>query len=421
MAIKKIAVRGGHNFEARGAKGILDETVEDRKVYQAVIKYLRSLGYEVLDVTPGNCDVNADLTYGVNKAESWGADLFISIHFDKAYDSYDGALGTGTWIYGYGGEAEVIATRIVDNVADKTGFRNRGVKVNSRLYELRKTTMPAVIVETCFCEAKKDAEIYNKVGADKIGAYIAEGIANKNVTITSTPSNGSNESNSNSSSSSSAYEGFYESNESRTNATIVGEGDIDVLDKKGNKIPNRYISSLDKVFVLGIYPSMKYIELIYPSGSKKYHAYMPISAYNRVSFEYHKGYKNDGGETYVWWNSSDVNKKEHNEVLQPNQVASPMYRENGWLRITFYRKDGTPSDGFVRYEGAQSQNFYKCNPTVTQDVNVHNSASESSSVIGKVFKGEEVVIKWTEPGWHYIQYNTSNGKKEGYVPAKYIN
>ena len=98
----KIAVRGGHNFQAAGASAIIDETTEDRKVKDAAINYLRQLGNEVLDVTPGNCDVNTDLAYGVNKANNWRADLFISIHFNKAYNSYNGAIGTEAWIYGVG-------------------------------------------------------------------------------------------------------------------------------------------------------------------------------------------------------------------------------------------------------------------------------------------------------------------------------
>ncbi|HHD2802348.1 TPA: N-acetylmuramoyl-L-alanine amidase, partial [Clostridium perfringens] len=68
----KIAVRGGHNFQAKGASALIDETIEDRKVKDSVILNLRKEGHEVLDVTPGNCDVNTDLRYGVNKAEEWG-------------------------------------------------------------------------------------------------------------------------------------------------------------------------------------------------------------------------------------------------------------------------------------------------------------------------------------------------------------
>lgn len=87
--IKKIAVRGGHNFQATGASALIDET----KVKDSLIQALRTKGYDVIDVIPGNCDVLTNLEFGVNKAEEFGADLFVSVHFDKAYDHYDGALG----------------------------------------------------------------------------------------------------------------------------------------------------------------------------------------------------------------------------------------------------------------------------------------------------------------------------------------
>lgn len=116
----KIAVRGGHNFKAKGALGIIDETIENRKVYKALIKYLNIAGHNVIDVTPGECDVNTDLYLGVQKAEDNNSELFLSIHFDKAYDRYEGALGTGTWIYGRGGKAEIYAKRIVDNLSKGT-------------------------------------------------------------------------------------------------------------------------------------------------------------------------------------------------------------------------------------------------------------------------------------------------------------
>lgn len=183
----KIAVRGGHNPSATGCKAIIDELAEDRKVKDAVIKYLKELRHSVLDVTPGNCNVNADLKYGVDKANSWGADLFVSIHFNKAYSSYNGAIGTEVCVYNTLAEGK----RIVDNLA-ALGFKNRGQKVRKELYELRNTKMKAVIVETCFVEATKDVEIYRKNGADKVGKAIAEAIANKKVQVPKPPTTSNN-------------------------------------------------------------------------------------------------------------------------------------------------------------------------------------------------------------------------------------
>lgn len=176
MAIKKIAARGGHTELCTGASALIDELTEDRKVTAAVIKYLRELGSEVLDVTPPvnyTSDEYQDLAYGVNKANEWGADLFVSFHFNKAYDSYNGTLGSEVCVY----STHEIAQRVV-NALEKLGFKNRGQKVRTNLYELKHTNMKAMIVETCFIEATEDVELYKKLGPDTIGKAIAEAIVN---------------------------------------------------------------------------------------------------------------------------------------------------------------------------------------------------------------------------------------------------
>ncbi|MGU8337167.1 N-acetylmuramoyl-L-alanine amidase [Clostridium perfringens] len=213
--------------------------------------------------------------------------------------------------------------------------------------------------------------------------------------------------------------GFYESSETRTNATITGSGSISVLDENCNAIPNRYIDSGDKVFVLGIYPSRGYVELVYPGKSKKYHAYISINNFNRIRFDYQDQYINDGGSTYVWWNSSNVNVTDCNETLQPHQKASPMFRDNGWLKVAFYRENGDPSDGYVRYEGTQNKKFYFYGlVTAKTSLNVRNKPNGDK--IGSVYYNETVQILEEESGWYYIEYSTSKGKKRGYVSSKYI-
>lgn len=175
----KIAVRGGHNHSVPGASGIINEVTEDRKVYAAVIKYLKAAGHTVYDVTSPDTynTVSSDLSYGVNKANSLGVDLFISIHFNNAYSSYNGEIGTECWVYSLGGTSNTIASRIVAKLA--TVFKNRGVKSSTGLYELRNTNMPAIIVEVCFVEATGDVAKYRTKGSDEIGRLIANGIMNK--------------------------------------------------------------------------------------------------------------------------------------------------------------------------------------------------------------------------------------------------
>ena len=180
----KIAVRGGHCPNVPGSRGIIDELKEDRLVKNAVIKYLNQMGLSVLDVTPPDSisSSSADLSYGVNKANNWGADLFVSIHFNNAYSTYNGALGTEVCVY----SEYDIAGRVVNKMAS-LGFRNRGQKVRTGLYELKHTSMKSLIVEVCFVEATEDVALYKKVGYDYIGKTIAEALVNRSSGVTPTP------------------------------------------------------------------------------------------------------------------------------------------------------------------------------------------------------------------------------------------
>lgn len=170
----KIAIRAGHNSLAVGARGIIKEEVEALKVKDAVIKYLLAAKHSVIDVTPGPMGTNDDLIAGVSKANKSDADLFVSIHFNKAYDAYKGPIGSEAWTIGPG-RASDFAQRIVNSLAT-VGFKNRGVKHSKGLYELKHTRMSAIITEVCFVESEADVSLYKKTGFDTIGKKIAEGI-----------------------------------------------------------------------------------------------------------------------------------------------------------------------------------------------------------------------------------------------------
>lgn len=190
-------LRAGHNYQSTGANGLISETTEARNVCASAIKYLRAAGDTVIDGTPGNCSVGTDLRFGTDKANNSNADIYGPIHFNNAYISYNGAIGSEVWINPKNAEAVEIGTRILDNL-EALGFKNRGLKdgmVQQRLHDIRASNPTAILVETCFVEATEDVKIYKRVGHDAVGKAIAEGILGhaigttvvKNITVLAVP------------------------------------------------------------------------------------------------------------------------------------------------------------------------------------------------------------------------------------------
>lgn len=172
----KIAIRGGHNYGVPGARGIIDELTEDRKYYKVIMNYLQKAGHKVLDVTPERTATSSqDLTYGVSKANIWGADLFISCHLNAGG-------GNGCEVIYSSAKGREYAIKVANAIAN-LGFSNRGAKADSRgLYEINHTNMPSIIIEPFFVDTQTDVDIYKKVGIDKLGRVIAEAINGKAIT-----------------------------------------------------------------------------------------------------------------------------------------------------------------------------------------------------------------------------------------------
>jgi N-acetylmuramoyl-L-alanine amidase len=182
-----IAYRFGHNPLCRGAvSDLLDECNENRAYGDRVIGYLREEGMECIDCTPeDNSSSSQELGEGVTNANNSGADLFISFHLNKAYNSYDGAIGSEVWVYPNSDLSIEIGNRILERVSD-IGFKNRGVKSSTGLYELNSTNMPAMIIEGFFIEATEDVELYNE-RFDDFCRSIASGVVGYEINPTEEP------------------------------------------------------------------------------------------------------------------------------------------------------------------------------------------------------------------------------------------
>ncbi len=99
----------------------------------------------------------SSLRLRVEDANRWGADYFISLHTNAA----DSASARGVEAYAYSRESDgfILGEDILDELSEATGFRNRGMKIRPSLYVLKKTSMPAVLIELGFITNPAEAKL----------------------------------------------------------------------------------------------------------------------------------------------------------------------------------------------------------------------------------------------------------------------
>lgn len=173
----KIAIAGGHSKKAPGASKYLDEYECDRAYVAKLKESLTAAGHQVIDCSNEAGDQNSELAEKVRLANASGADLFVDVHLNAGG-------GTGTEAYTYtettSALAKEIAKRMSANVASAMGIRDRGAKQAS-YYVLRKTTMPAVLLEVCFVDSETDRDAWNRTSWDALTKAFVEAIGGKAV------------------------------------------------------------------------------------------------------------------------------------------------------------------------------------------------------------------------------------------------
>lgn len=106
-------------------------------------------------------------------ANNSGADLFVSIHRNSS-ENPNQYSGVETLVYSDTGlKAEV--ARNINNQLEDAGFKNLGVDERKNLVVLKRTKMPAVLVEAGFINNNKDNYLFDEE-FDSIAQAIADGI-----------------------------------------------------------------------------------------------------------------------------------------------------------------------------------------------------------------------------------------------------
>lgn len=158
---------GGADPGAIGYSGSFEKNI-NAKIGDVVAVELKKAGYKVT-----NYQQRRTLSDVAAKANASNADLFVSIHCNSVANRE--ARGTETWHYTGCPHGKKAAQAIQSEIIGVIGTKDRGLKTSKSLYVLKKTIMPAVLVEVGFISNKDEEQlIINNV--DKIGRAIAFGI-----------------------------------------------------------------------------------------------------------------------------------------------------------------------------------------------------------------------------------------------------
>lgn len=172
MADYKIALDAGHGGSDPGAvyKG-RQEKEDTLDLTLAVGDILKKNGIDVYYTR--TTDEYETPFKKATDANNSGANLFVSIHRNSS-ENPNQYSGVETLVYSDTGlKAEV--ARNINNQLEDAGFKNLGVDERKNLVVLKRTKMPAVLVEAGFINNDKDNYIFDEE-FDSIAQAIADGI-----------------------------------------------------------------------------------------------------------------------------------------------------------------------------------------------------------------------------------------------------
>lgn len=161
-----IFIDQGHNPSGTFNSGAVGNGVAESEVnYQVGIDLLNLLNNDsrfaarVSRPTPttvlGTTNTTS-LAERVRLANEWPANYFISIHCNS--NPNPEINGTEVYIYQYMTQANWLAQQILNAITETAGTRNNGIRLNQSLYVLRRTNMPAILIELGYLTNVSDAQ-----------------------------------------------------------------------------------------------------------------------------------------------------------------------------------------------------------------------------------------------------------------------
>lgn len=167
-----IVIDAGHGGFDNGARYQGRREKDDNlRLALAVGNILEQQGYDVIYTR--TTDVYQSPYEKAQIANEAGADYFISFHRNSG-ENDNTYSGVQTLIYGGDEQARRLA-EYINQELEKTGFTNLGIEERTGLVVLRRTEMPAVLIETGFINNDNDNEIFDN-NFEEIASAIAMGV-----------------------------------------------------------------------------------------------------------------------------------------------------------------------------------------------------------------------------------------------------
>ena len=432
----KVFIDPGHGGYDNGAvqNGVLEDEI-NLQISQKIEAKLKAKGVQVK--MSRYDDTYLSLTERTTMANSWGSDIFVSIHQNSATSS--SGNGIETYYYSTRQDSKELASEIQEDLIKSTNAVNRGIKT-ANYAVIRTASMSSNLVECGFVSNPTEAKnLSSSSYQDKIAEGIVNGIMDyleSNVILNNSGSN-----NSGSSTTTTTQSG-----------TIKVSGALNVRSGAGTSYS-----------VIGSLSNGANVEIVETSGS--WYKIKYGSGYGYVSKDYvtvssssnsNSGSTSNSGSSTTTTTQSGTIKV--SGALNVRSGAGTGYSvigslSNGanveivetsgsWYKIKYGSGYGYISKDYVTVSSSSNSgstnngnsnsgstnnsnsNTGSSNTTTTQSgtvkvngaLNVRSGAGTSYSVIGSLSNGAKVEIVETSGNWYKIKY----GSGYGYISKDYV-
>ena len=401
----KVFIDPGHGGYDNGAvqNGVLEDEI-NLQISQKIEAKLKAKGVQVK--MSRYDDSYLSLTERTTMANSWGSDIFVSIHQNSATSS--SGNGIETYYYSTRQDSKELASEIQEDLIKSTNAVNRGIKT-ANYAVIRTASMSSNLVECGFVSNPTEAKnLSSSSYQDKIAEGIVNGIMDyleSNVILNNSGSN-----NSGSSTTTTTQSG-----------TIKVSGALNVRSGAGTSYS-----------VIGSLSNGANVEIVETSGS--WYKIKYGSGYGYVSKDYvtvSSSSSNSGSSSSTTTQSGTIKVS---DALNVRSGAGTSYSvigslSNGanveivetsgsWYKIKYGSGYGYVSKDYVTINtrSIAENTVLREGTAVTLALKVRDESNYESTVMGTIAMGEKVSVLEDKGEWSKIKYNG----KTGYILNEYV-